>query len=173
MCVVVSAAVALWSCGQAPVQNILDQQLSAYDFTDSLVAAKIISQLPEADRDEFQDWLLHHYALADGFCGDVLVDENGVEARTIGEAIALTRVRAFQLASAKRGDDLDRLHPQERRARQIDDLVERRLFLLDQLSIELMMPEPNTEVRQKNMRAQIAEVDAALRVFGIEPDEIT
>ena len=137
-----------------------------------MVAAEVVSQLSPDDKAQFQDWLLHHYALAEAFCGDVLVDENGAEAITIGDAIALTRARAVQLATAKRADDPTNLPAEEVRARKIDDLIERRSFLVDQLAVELMMPKGNTKVRQQNMRAQIAEVDAALRIQGVDPSDV-
>jgi hypothetical protein len=160
-------ALALAACGANPAADVSEDLLSRYDLTDQLVAAEVLAGLPKPDRALFQTYLLHHYALSEAYCGDALLDSEGREPRTVGDAIALTRIREAQLAAAQEATPPASLAAA--RASEIEGLIERRSLLFDQLAVEDMLAYENTAERKRTLSAQIDDVDAALADYGVDP----
>lgn len=86
-------AVPLAACAQ----DVREVRLADVDLSDMDVVQEIREDLPAEDRATFGTYVVQHVATSSSFCGEVLVDENGKEPGTIGEAIALTELRAEKL----------------------------------------------------------------------------
>lgn len=74
-------------------RDVRTLELANVDFSDMDVVQGIRQNLPPEDRPVFSTYVVRHVATSSSFCGETLVDRNGKEPRTIGEALALTLLR--------------------------------------------------------------------------------
>lgn len=79
----------LAACSQDP-RGI---ELAEVNLADMDVVQEIRGKLPPEDRPVFGTYVVRHAVTSPSFCGEVLVDRNGRQPRTIGEAIDLTVLR--------------------------------------------------------------------------------
>lgn len=74
-------------------QDVRSLELADVDFSDMKVVQQIRQDLPPEDRAVFSTFVVRHVATSSSFCGETLVDSNGREPLTLGEALALTVLR--------------------------------------------------------------------------------
>jgi hypothetical protein len=77
----------------ACVSDVKTISLTEVDLSKPSVLMEIRDRLPPEERTLLSTFAVRHTASSAGFCGRPLVGPDGVEPRTIGEAIELTRAR--------------------------------------------------------------------------------
>ena len=77
--------------------DVRSLRLADVDLADMDVVQDIRGELPPEDGALFSTYVVKHVATSRFFCGEALVDKNGKEPGTIGEAIALTALREDDL----------------------------------------------------------------------------
>lgn len=124
----------LSGCGR----NVVDTSLAEYDLNDAAGVSEILARLPKEHRGAFATFTVHHLASSKAFCGDLLVDENGREPRTVGEAIRLTRLRDAERNRRPAAIDPASLSPEVRRRMAVNEELRLREALVDQREMLLM-----------------------------------
>ena len=137
-------ALALAGCAT----NRFETPLAGLDLSDPKTIAQLQNGLSKEDAGALGVYALLHWPGSRAFCGDALVDANGRMPATLGEAIALTRVREQADAAAR----LARARPRpagEILLEERDLAVRRRDSLLERLNIAKM--QPSSSQRQKEL----------------------
>lgn len=151
--VAVVLAAALVNCSAA----VHDRPLATLDLGDAAVVASLQNRLPPDDRAAFATYALLHWPKSKFYCGKPIGGQTG-QARTVGDAIAVTRAYESALASAQKVSPPTPAMSRQRRERalvtQIDDLVRQRddLYVRD-----------GAQARNSAGAARIEERLAALR----------
>ncbi|MGB7408633.1 MAG: hypothetical protein WA908_09005 [Pontixanthobacter sp.] len=158
--------VATAGCGTHEPPPITSQKLAGLDFEQPAIAADIMRQLTAADRQTFTIYLLRHHRKGSAFCGLPLIDATGSEPETVGEAIALTKVREAEYAATlpnretqpitQRGQYQARLtRLEERRTKLVDEQSEIRMIAGDTQSAALTKALQQYDVRITNLTEKI------------------
>lgn len=127
-------ALAIAACAPDP----LDRSLADVDLADMETVQVIARGLSAEDRGAFSTYVALHAPTGPGFCGVRLVDDEGRDPQTVGEAIALTRARTIADEAQRRAELAPKTDAQlahERRAfltGQIEVLIARRSALYSQ-----------------------------------------
>ena len=165
-------AIALQGC----TGDITAKPLAAYDLTDRDVVNSVLSELSPEQRGPFLTFTIHHLASSKAFCGEVLIDQQGRQPSTIGEAIRLTLVREQALNRKPEVVDLAKLTPVERYHHQLHALQKEVGYLIDRRE-DMVMVDPGAKGTpdHKKVEAEIAavsqEIDAlrAAAPLGASP----
>lgn len=165
-CIVLSAiaaALALAGCAG----DVTEAPLSAYDLSDRNVVNAVMRELTPQQRGPFLTYTIHHLATSKAFCGDVLVDRNGREPATIGEAIRMTVAREAERNRQPEIVDPATLSPVVRYRMRLNELLDEREMLIDRREMLLMIGDgASRPERIAELETQIAastEAIAALR----------
>jgi hypothetical protein len=150
--------------------DVRSLELADVDLSDMGVVQEIRQNLPPEDRPVFSTYIVRHLATSSSFCGETLVDRNGREPRTIGEALVLTvmreeRDRRERLA-AKRPLSAPELARRER-----DLLIGQREALLARQTYLFSTQGPGVQQLPEwdAITAQIAEIDGKLKARASAP----
>lgn len=148
-------------------QDVRSLELADVDLSDMEVVQEIRHSLPPEDRPVFSTYVVKHVATSSSFCGETLVDRNGREPRTIGEALALTvlreeRDRRERLAAERP------LSATELARRERETLVGRREALIARQTalFATQGPAAAQAPEWKAIAAEMAEVDRRLSAMG-------
>jgi hypothetical protein len=147
------AAIALYGC----TGDVTTKPLSAYDLTDRDIVNSVLSELSPQQRGPFLTYTIHHLASSKAFCGEVLIDKQGRQPSTVGDAIRLTVAREVELARKPDVVDPSKLNPVERYHFELQALQKEREQLIDRRE-DMLMIDPNVKntSRHKEIEAKIA-----------------
>lgn len=147
------AAIAVFGCAD----DITAKPLAAYDLTDRDVVNSVLTELSPQQRGPFFTFTMHHLASSKAFCGEVLVDKQGRQPSTIGDAIRMTIAREESLNRRSNIVDPAKLKPVERYYFELRTLQEQREALIDRREDMLMIdPDAKGTSRYEDIEAKIA-----------------
>lgn len=144
-------------------QDVRSLELADVDFTDMETVQQIRHDLPPEDRAVFSTYIVRHVATSSSFCGEKLVDSDGREPLTLGEALALTvlreeRDRRERLAAERP------LSAAESARRQHEALIQQREALIARQTylIATLGPGAKQSPEWESTDTQMAEVESKL-----------
>ncbi|TCD05328.1 hypothetical protein EYB45_07570 [Erythrobacteraceae bacterium CFH 75059] len=147
--------VAIAAAGCAPEART--RALADLNLSDPRVVEDVLSDLPADDRGAFSTFVVHHLATSKAFCGEVLLDEQGRQPTTVGEAIRLTRLREERLNAVPEVVNPDRLDPDARHQYELAALLEAHRRLVDSRETLMM-------VSGEKARDRVAQLDREIAV---------
>jgi hypothetical protein len=155
-------ATLLFLLAGACASDVRTISLAEVDLSKSSVLMKIRDQLAPEERTLLSTFVVRHTASSAGFCGRPLVGPGGVEPKTIGEAIELTRAREAMERDylAKIRSPIIVSSPQEAWAYLISDrdrLITRQSILRLQFG-----PVAQQRAEWKELARELAKLDAKL-----------
>jgi len=106
--------------------------LADIDFTDMGAVQEIRHSLPAEDRPVFSTFIVKHVATSSTFCGETLVNKDGKEPRTLGEALVLTVLREEKERRERLAAERP-LPASEVARREVETLTSRRELLIGEL----------------------------------------
>lgn len=146
----------LAACGS----DIREMPLDTVDLSDRQLVADFSAGLPAQDRAALATYIIAHWPASPNFCGEVLIDEEGRQPTTIGEAISMTKVREEQrqarIAEAQRPKTaIEQLIDRKNyMSAEIDKLIFRRTYLLTKYGNESANPEEFQSIAEQIASAQ-------------------
>ena len=153
---------ALTGCGR----DVRTASLTAYDLANRDVVNGILGELSPQERGPFLTYTIHHLATSKAFCGDVLVNKNGREPATIGEAIRLTIAREEELSRTPEVIDPATLNPVVRYRLKLGELESERGLLIDDREALLMTQEDALDgAEYKELQVQIVALTEEIAAF--------
>lgn len=151
------AATALHGCSG----DITAEPLTAYDLTDRNIVNSVLTELAPQQRGPFLTFTVHHLASSKAFCGEVLIDKQGRQPSTIGDAIRMTIEREEALKRQPEVVDLATLNPVERYHYDLTVLQKEMGSLIDRRENMLMInPDAKTSAKYKDL---VAEIDSSAK----------
>lgn len=147
------AATALHGCSG----DITAEPLTSYDLTDRNVVNSVLTKLAPQQRGPFLSFTIHHLASSKAFCGEVLIEKQGRQPSTIGDAIRLTMAREEALKSKPKVVDPATLGPVDRYHYELGVLEKEMGSLIDRREDMLMInPDAEASAQYKDLEARIA-----------------
>lgn len=137
--------------------DITAEPLAAYDLTNRDVVNSVLTELAPQQRGPFLTFTVHHLASSKAFCGEVLIDEQGRQPSTIGDAIRMTIAREEALNRKPATVDPATLSPTDRYHYEMGLLEKQMGGLVDRREDMLMVnPEAKTSAEYKDIEVRIA-----------------
>lgn len=130
--VLLFTALLLCACSQ----NARELRLQDVDLSDWSEIAKLGAQLSPAERSALMMYAAIHSPGSAGFCGQPLVDAEGNEPETVGNAIDLTLASEARFRTAS-GEGFQRASPAEEISQQLDRLIDQRELVIHRQSMLL------------------------------------
>lgn len=152
------SALALSACSA----DVRERSLADVDLGNMEVVQALGTELSQDERAALATYVVAHWPRSAAFCGEVLVDENGQQPTTIGEAIVMTkwrekeRERRLARAARPRTPMEQLLDRRDFLIGQQDQLFSQKELLFDQLG-KKAMTHPHMDAIEGELEASFAQ----------------